>query len=183
MIFETERLILRPWCEEDAESCYTYAKDPDVGPSAGWPAHQDVEQSREIIKTALNGPECYAICLKETNEAIGCIELMLHGTKDKTNSEDECELGFWLGKPYWGRGLVPEAANRLIDHAFEDLGMNKIWCGYYAGNTKSKRTQEKLGFVFKYSRKNVPVRLLNEVRDENINVLTRSMWEEKSLKK
>ena len=36
MIFETERLILRPWCEEDAESCYTYAKDPDVGPTAGW---------------------------------------------------------------------------------------------------------------------------------------------------
>lgn len=101
---------------------------------------------------------------------------MLHGSSNKTNGLDECELGFWLGKPYWGKGLVPEAANRLIDHAFVDLGMNKIWCGYYLGNAKSARTQEKLGFAFDHFRQNVSVPLLHEVRDENINVMTRDMW-------
>ena len=49
MTFETTRLLLRPWCESDAESCYRYASDPLVGPAAGWPAHTSVENSREII--------------------------------------------------------------------------------------------------------------------------------------
>ena len=50
MTLETERLILRPWKEDDAESLYKYAKDPKVGPIAGWPVHTSVENSREIIK-------------------------------------------------------------------------------------------------------------------------------------
>ena len=64
MIIETERLILRPWQESDAEDLYTYAKDPEVGPPAGWPPHTSVENSRDIIKTALSRPETYAVCLK-----------------------------------------------------------------------------------------------------------------------
>ena len=51
LIFETDRLILRPWEETDAESLYEYAKDERVGPIAGWPPHTSVENSREIIKT------------------------------------------------------------------------------------------------------------------------------------
>lgn len=53
MIFETERLILRPWTEEDAESLFEYASDPAVGPIAGWPVHTSVENSREIIQQVL----------------------------------------------------------------------------------------------------------------------------------
>ena len=56
MTFETTRLLLRPWCESDAESCYRYARDPFVGPTAGWPAHTSVENSREIIRTVLSEP-------------------------------------------------------------------------------------------------------------------------------
>ena len=51
---ETERLILRKWAETDAESLYEYAKDPDVGPIAGWPPHTSVEESREVIKNVFN---------------------------------------------------------------------------------------------------------------------------------
>ena len=60
MTFETTRLLLRPWCESDAESCYRYARDPFVGPAAGWPAHTSVENSREIIRTVLSEPLSYA---------------------------------------------------------------------------------------------------------------------------
>ena len=66
MILETNRLILRPWCESDAEYLYTYASDPEVGPPAGWPPHTSVENSREIIRTVLSKPETYAVCLKKT---------------------------------------------------------------------------------------------------------------------
>ena len=72
MIIETERLILRPWQESDAEDLYTYAKDPAVGPPAGWPPHTSVENSREIIKTVLSRPETYAVCLKN-GKPIGTI--------------------------------------------------------------------------------------------------------------
>ena len=61
MILKTPRLILRPWQESDAESLYKYAKNPEVGPIAGWPPHKDVEESLGIINNVLNGPECYAI--------------------------------------------------------------------------------------------------------------------------
>ena len=63
MTLETERLILRPWKEDDAESLYKYAKDPKVGPIAGWPVHTSVENSREIIKSVLAADETYAVCL------------------------------------------------------------------------------------------------------------------------
>lgn len=53
MQLETERLILRPWLESDAECLYEYAKDPAVGPAAGWPPHTSVENSREIIQNIL----------------------------------------------------------------------------------------------------------------------------------
>ena len=62
MTFETTRLLLRPWCESDAESCYRYARDPFVGPAAGWPAHTSVENSRESIRTVLSEPDTFAAC-------------------------------------------------------------------------------------------------------------------------
>lgn len=53
-----------------------------------------------------------------------------------TNPDDECELGYWLGKPFWGNGLMPEAAKKMLQHAFENLAMKKVWCGYYDGKKK-----------------------------------------------
>ena len=139
MTLTTERLVLRHWTEADAESLYEYAKDPDVGPVAGWNPHKNVEESLEVIKSVFTGAECYAVCERETNRAIGAVELKLNGYTDMTEREDECELGYWLGKPFWGRGYIPEAAAELLRRAFEDLGMTTVWCGYYEGNSKSKR--------------------------------------------
>ena len=66
MILQTERLFLRPWEDSDAEELYKYAKDPRVGPIAGWPVHTSVENSLEIIRGVLSEPETYAVVLKET---------------------------------------------------------------------------------------------------------------------
>lgn len=62
----TDRLILRTWQESDADALYRYAKDPAVGPIAGWNPHQSVEESREIIRTVFAAPETYAVCLRES---------------------------------------------------------------------------------------------------------------------
>jgi len=173
----TKRLILRRWRDSDAEDLFTYAKDPDVGPIAGWPPHKSVDESLDVIRHVLNGAECYAICEKGTDKAIGAIELILHGRTDKTDCPTQCELGYWLGKPFWGRGYMPEAANALLRRSFTQLGMTAVLCGYYAGNAKSARVQEKVGFVPRCVKESVPVPLLNEVRTEHINMLTKERWE------
>ncbi len=177
MIIETDRLILRPWKESDAESLYEYAKDPAIGPIAGWPPHQSVDESLDVIRNVFNGAQCYAICEKENDKAIGAIELKLKGHTDMTDKEDECELGYWIGKPFWGRGYMPEAVRELLRHGFENLGMTTIWCGYYDGNEKSKRVQEKVGFVYHHTCDEVPVPLMNEVRVGHTSIMTKEQWE------
>ena len=174
MILETERLILRRWEESDAENLYKYASNPDVGPIAGWPPHQSLDESKDVIKNVLNGKEAYAICLKEDGKAIGAIELKLNGHTDMTEKDDECELGYWIGKPFWGQGLMPEAANELLRYAFED--MSKVWCGYYEGNIKSKRVQEKVGFKYQWTSEDIDVPLMHEKRTGHVNALTKEEW-------
>ena len=176
-MFETERLILRRWKESDAESLYEYAGDPDVGPIAGWPAHQSIEESRDVIRNVLSGKEAYAVCLKTDGKAIGTVELKLNGHTDMTERDDECELGYWLGKPFWGQGFMPEAVKEMLRHAFEDIGMTKVWVGYYEGNTKSKRVQEKVGFRYQWKSENVDVPLMHETRTGHVSSITKDQWQ------
>lgn len=175
-MLETKRLILRPWQESDAQQLYEYAKDPAVGPAAGWPPHTSVENSRQIILDVLSAPETYAVCLKD-NTPIGSVGLKLKGHTDMTDREDECELGYWLGKPFWGQGLIPEAAGELLRYAFGELKMRAVWCGYYEGNEKSRRVQQKLGFVYCYTTQNLDLPLLNEKRTGHTSLLTKEQWE------
>ena len=176
-MLETERLLLRRWDESDAEDLYRYASDPAIGPIAGWPAHKSVDESRDVIKNFFNGREAYAICLKEDGKAIGAIELKLNGHTDMTDRDDECELGYWIGKPFWGKGMVPEAAKEMLRYAFEDCGMQKVWCGYYDGNNKSKRVQEKCGFKYQRTTEGVDVPLMHEKRTGHVNLMTKDDWE------
>ena len=180
-MLKTERLLLRKWQESDAESLFEYAKNPEIGPIAGWQPHKSVEESLQVIRNVLNGAESYAICEKENGKAIGAIELILNGHTDMTDRDDECELGYWLGQPFWGRGYVPEAVREIQRHGFEDIGMRTIWCGYYDGNQKSKRLQEKVGFVYHHTCENVPVPLLNETRVGHTNRMTKEQWEKMKL--
>ena len=174
-MMQTKRLILRPWQEADAESLYAYAKDPDIGLPAGWPPHKSVEDSRDVIRYVFSAPETYAVCL-EDGSPIGSIGLKLKGSTDMTDREDECELGYWIGKPFWGQGMIPEAAEELLRHAFEELGMRAVWCGYYEGNIKSRRVQEKLGFVYQHTTEGLELPLLGELRTGHTMLLTKERW-------
>ena len=176
-MLKTERLILRRWEDSDAESLFEYAADPDVGPIAGWPPHQTIEESRDVIKNVFHGKEAYAVCLKTDGRAIGAIELKLNGHTDLTERDDECELGYWLGKPFWGQGIMPEAVKEILRHAFEEIGMTKVWAGYYEGNTKSKRVQEKAGFRYQWKSEGVDVPLMHEKRTGHVSSMTKDQWQ------
>ncbi|WP_276624407.1 GNAT family N-acetyltransferase [Syntrophomonas wolfei] len=179
MISETARLILRPWQESDAEDLYRYASDPQIGPIAGWPVHTSIENSLEIIKGVLSKPETYAVVLKSAGHAVGSIGLMIGDASNIGLPNDEGEIGYWIGVPFWGQGLVPEAVNEIIRYGFEDLNLKQLWCGYFEGNTKSKRVQEKCGFKYHHTNENIPWPLMNDIRTEHISCLPKNEWKEK----
>lgn len=174
----TERLILRPWSLSDAPAMFSLCSDPAVGPIAGWPPHKSVDESTAVISSVL-GPEAYAICLKSSGALVGCIELKLGDRNEISPSESSCEMGFWLGKPYWGQGLMPEAVGEMLRHAFCDLGMAEVWIGYYEGNSRSSRVQEKCGFIYQWRSPEVEVPLLGETRVGHVSRMTREEWEKR----
>lgn len=176
MYLETERLILRPWREEDAEALYTYASDPRVGPAAGWPAHTSVENSREVIRCILAAEHNCAVVLRETGQPVGSVGLMPRGVGTAPAEEDEAEIGYWIGVPYWGQGLIPEAVRELQRYSFEELGLRGLWCGYYEGNDKSRRVQEKCGFTPHHTLHNQKTRQMDELRTEHFTYISREAW-------
>ena len=98
-----------------------------------------------------------------------------------TDRDDECELGYWIGKPFWGQGLIPEAARALLRYGFETLGMRAVWCGYYDGNEKSRKVQEKLGFVYQHKTEGIEVTLMHEIRTGHCNLMTKERWQKVEL--
>ncbi|GHU39245.1 acetyltransferase [Bacilli bacterium] len=161
---ETERLMLRPWLKTDAEDLYCYASDPDIGPITGWPVHTSVENSLEIIDTVFQEPGNFAIYLKSENRVVGSISLKIGQQSSLGLSDQEAEFGYWIGKPFWGQGLMPEAVEAVIDYALNTLDLTDLWCGYYEGNLKSRRVQEKCGFHYHHTEYDVAVPLMHEIR-------------------
>lgn len=180
MILQTKRCVLRPWRESDAPALYEYARDPHIGPAAGWPVHTDVQNSRRIIQEVLSEEETYAVVLRgdSADRPVGSIGLMFGTASNLPLGEGEAELGYWVGVPFWGQGLIPEAAHELMRHGFETLGLHTIWCGYFAGNEKSRRVQEKCGFRPHHVNKDQPWPLMGDIRTEYITCITRAQWEE-----
>ena len=158
---KTERLILRPWTEEDAASLYKYAQNPNIGPIAGWPPHTSIENSREVIRDILSAPETYAVVLKETNEPIGSVGIMFG---DGVHSADMQE------------GLIPEAVGCLLLRCFNELNIKRVWCGYYDGNIKSRRVMDKCGFRFHHTERG-KTSPLGDIRTEHFTLLTKEDWE------
>lgn len=144
---ETERLILRRFSIEDAEAMYNnWASDEDVTKYVTWETHKTVNDSMEILSLwekeyQQNKLYNWAIVLKNTKKLIGSIGLVI--VDEKT-----AEIGYALSKSYWGNGIMPEAAKRVIKHCFEDLGFSEIRGKHFAKNPKSGRVMQKIGMTY-----------------------------------
>lgn len=173
MVLETTRLVLRPFEAGDAADLYEYARDPRVGPDAGWPVHKSLEESREIIATVFAAPNTFALVDKPSGKVIGSAGLVNRHQTLLPSPDDE--IGYALNPAYWGRGLVPEAVRELLRYGFEDLGLATIWCGHYDFNQKSRRVVEKCGFLYRFTDK-AHVELMDETRTELHYALTKEEW-------
>ena len=146
-MMKTERITLRHWLDTDAKALYKYASDPEVGPRAGWQPHKSEEESLEIIRTVFNNPTTWAIVWNETGEAIGAIGYGPSCDCSLPAREGEPTVGYWVGKPYWGKGICTEALRLMIAHIRETTVIRSLISGHFTDNHASGRVMEKCGFV------------------------------------
>lgn len=144
----TERLVLRPWRESDLEDFYAYAKVDGVGQMAGWLPHDSIETSKKIMSNFMSHMHTFAI--EHEGKVIGSLGIEEYDEEQLPDLADKKgrELGFVLSKEYWGRGLIPEAAKRVIDWLFDDVKLDFITCCHFKDNARSARVQQKLGFRY-----------------------------------
>ena len=146
---ESERLLLRQFNEDDLFDFYTYASVPGVGEMAGWPHHENIDKSKEILETFIKEKKVFAIVYKQNNKVIGSIGVEKYGLEDKLSEFFDYqgrEIGYVLSKDYWGQGIMPEAVSMVINYLFNELNYDFLLCGYFDFNAQSKRVQEKCGF-------------------------------------
>lgn len=176
MVLKTKRLLLRPFREDDAADVYAYAKDPRVGPMAGWNVHESMEDSLRYVRTAAASPEKFAVVDKATKRVIGSAGF-IGGSQRAEDLADMDELGYALSPAYWGQGLMPEAVQVLLRHGFQNRKLASIWSSCLNGNTRSARVLEKCGFSY------VMTLILKMGNDRECStrlyVRLREEWEEK----
>ena len=144
----TPRLTLRPWQETDLEDFYEYARVDGVGQMAGWLPHKDMEESRQILDRFIAGKKTFAIVLD--GKAIGSLGVECYNEQEFPELTD-CqarEIGYVLSKAYWGRGLMAEAVQAVIDWLFDDQKLDCVVCGHFDRNRQSARVIEKCGMTY-----------------------------------
>ncbi len=143
---ETHRLILRRYRPEDAEDMFSnWPSDPEVTKFLTWPTHTNVDVTRYVLNDWIShyddgGFFNWAIELKETGSVIGNIAAV------KVFEEAEAaEIGYCMGRAFWGRGIMPEALRAVMDYLFDTVGLNRIEAHHDVNNPKSGRVMEKAG--------------------------------------
>lgn len=143
---ETNRIILRRWLDSDADVLFKWASDPELGPRAGWPPHHCVEESLDAIRNVFSSDGMWAVALKETDEVIGCVGYLPADGSNLDINDDECEVGYWIARPYWGMGIGTEALRLVVDYCFNEKGFSTLWGDFFPDNPASGRVMEKCGF-------------------------------------
>jgi RimJ/RimL family protein N-acetyltransferase len=148
MILETERLILRLPELSDAPTIRALAGHPDIAATTLNVPHPYPEGAAEAFVQSL-------IDSRDTspNVTLGMVRKadgQLMGMISLRPSEEfsRAEMGYWIGVPYWGQGYTSEAARRLVDYSFAELGLNRVYATYLSHNIASRRVMEKAGMTY-----------------------------------
>jgi len=140
MSIRTERLVLRPLALSDAARIALLAGDFDVAAMTGTIPHPYSEQmAQEWIGSALQGEEGTVFVIELDGSLIGCVGY-------REDEKGGAELGYWLGKPFWGYGYATEASAAMVAYAFGAGGLDYLTSGHFADNPASARIITKLGF-------------------------------------
>ena len=140
-ILESERLILRPPCRADVIAMAGWLGDYEVAKNLARVPHPYGEDDAEglVALREVQDDKHYSFTIQRSgdNVFLGGIGLHLEA--------EGWEFGYWLGRAFWGRGYASEAAQRLVQFAFETLGTNRVWAGWFHDNPASGHVLAKLG--------------------------------------
>ena len=146
---ETDRLRLRRLRIDDASEIFLYASDRELPRYMTWDAHQTLDDTRAFLNATVDSYSnptprewVWGIVLKETGRIIGACSIF--GQPEHARAE----IGYWIGRPFWGAGLVTEAAGAIIKLAFDQMGLNRIEARCYPENVASARVMIKNGMVY-----------------------------------
>lgn len=147
MKIETERLILRPFLEGDAEDLFEYLNEPAVNCFIDMKLNSIEEARKEVLKRSLETEYYFAIVLKESGKVIGEIDAYQepadeHGADSRMDTFSPCWM---LNKAYHGKGYAYEAAHAFFDYLFKDKGARRIYAYTEDYNIPSRHLCEKLG--------------------------------------
>ncbi|MCP3740738.1 GNAT family N-acetyltransferase [Rossellomorea sp. BNER] len=143
-ILLSERLRIRPFQLDDAPKVQELAGDIDIAKTTtiiphpypdGWAEDWIISTHKSMDK----GDSLNFAIVNEQNEFIGCIYLFINKKHNKG------ELGYWVGKPYWGKGYCTEAGKVIVKYGFEELGLNRIYADAFTKNPASFKVMENLG--------------------------------------
>lgn len=169
----TERLILRTFFETDLNAFHEFARNPHVGPQAGWKPHESKDESLAVLFDFIQKEETWAIVDRKERQVIGSIGL--HPDRRRLNRNARM-LGYALAEPFWGRGLMTEAARRILRHAFCDLGIDLVSVCHFPYNMRSRRIIEKCGFTFEGTLRQATLLYDGSLQDDVCYSMTRAEY-------
>ena len=142
----TDRLTLREVTMDDAEAIFNYSSNGNVSRCLLWETHQTLEDTKAFIEMAIEAykmQEFYHWGIEYNGQLIGTIDYV--GVNEYSGMG---EIGYVLSEAYWNKGFVTEAAKRIIDFGFDELGLVRIQARCIAENKSSSRVMEKCGMTF-----------------------------------
>lgn len=89
----------------------------------------------------------WAVEWKETGQAIGCVGYLTAAQSNLSIAADECEVGYWIARPYWGQGICTEALRLVLDYCIRIKGYKTLWGSFFPTNPASGRVMQKCGFI------------------------------------
>ncbi len=154
----TKRLLLRKWCETDADALYEIGRNPEVK-SAGWEVYTSRKQAEAAIAAWKNFDDTWAIVRQDTETVVGWIVL-----EDCGRDERYREMEFVIAASEKGHGYATEAALAVLGHAFAELDMSAVAICHYPDNHASRRVIEKCGFTYEGTLRRYSRHLTDSVR-------------------
>lgn len=144
-VLETERLILRPLTQDDAQSVFSWASDERVNRFMRYSLYQSIEEAYEWLNEIVPNDKAFnwGFMLKENNILIGTGDI---GPDAKEN--DAWGFGYNVGFDYWNQGYTTEATKKMIEFAHNECGVNKIVAEHAIDNIASGRVIEKCGLKY-----------------------------------
>ena len=138
-------VIIRSWHESDAAAIQRYANNRKIWMNLRdlFPHPYTLENARAFLGHVLGETPATTFAVATPSEAIGCIGLRLGRDVQRKNAE----LGYWLGEPFWGQGIMSEAVARFTPWAFGMFELQRIYAEPFATNDASARVLAKAGFV------------------------------------